>query len=148
MITHDHQQAGTSTDQGEAEVICKFEDRGVFSARLQPNSPKTQVGGVTKNAVGHLGRCDDAEAIRQLRNGDQVRKGRDSFDLPCMRIDWRNFAVVLRQAADHLVAVFVRIPRSAGDREVFAGDEVLNSCLSVQGGSRVCRDRWNRNDED
>ena len=137
MITHDHQQAGTSTDQGEAEVICKFEDRGVFSARLQPNSPKTEVCCVTKNVAGHLGWCDDAEAIRQFRYGGQGRKGRIPFDLPCIRIDWRNSAVVLSQAADDLVAVFVRLPRSASDREVFAGDEVLNSCLSVQDGSHV-----------
>ena len=137
MITHYHQQAGTSTDQGEAEVICKFEDRGVFSAGLQPNSPKTEVCCVTKNVAGHLWWCDDAEAIRQFRNGGQGRKGRIPFDLPRMRIDWRNSAVVLSQAADDLVAVFVRLPRSASDREVFAGDEVLNSCLSVQEGSHV-----------
>lgn len=137
MITHDHQQAGTSTDQGEAKVICKFEDRGVFSAGLQPNSPKSEVRRVTKNVAGHLGWCDDAEAMRQLRNGGKGWKGRDSFDLPRMRIDWRNSSVVLGQAADHLVAVFVRMPRSASDRKVFAGDEVLNSRLSVQDGSHV-----------
>ncbi len=137
MITHHHQQAGTSTDQGEAEVICKFEDRGVFSAGLQPNSPKSKVRRVTKNAAGDLGWCNDAKAIRQFRNGGQGWKGRDSFDLPRMRIDWRNFAVILGEAADHLVAVFVRMPRSASDREVFTGDEILNSCLSVQDSSHV-----------
>ena len=118
-------------------MICKFEDRGVFSAGLQPNSPKSEVRRVTKNAAGDLGWCNDAKAIRQFRNGGQGRKGRIPFDLPCIRIDWRNSAVVLGQAADHLVAVFVRMPRSTSDREVFTGDEILNSCLSIQDGSHV-----------